>query len=75
MHDFIRKLWNSKATIAVILWIAVFAWAYNSNLTKKPTVQRLPTGKTIEEIMAAPVDNSPPQPWDTEFKSNVEAAE
>jgi hypothetical protein len=55
MHDFIRKLWDSKATIAVILWIAVFAWAYNLDWVKKPIVQHKPVRKTVEEIIATPV--------------------
>ena len=72
MHDFIRKLWNSKATIAVILWIAVFAWVYDSNPAKKPVIQHKPVGKTIEEIMATPVDATQETPWDQDFKSSVE---
>jgi hypothetical protein len=72
MHDFIRKLWNSKATIAVILWIAVFAWAYNLDWVKKPIVQHKPIGKTIEEIMATSVDTVQQAPWDNDFKSAVE---
>ena len=72
MHDFIRKLWDSKATIAVILWIAVFAWAYNLDWVKKPIVQHKPIGRTIEEIMATPVDTVQEAPWDNDFKSTVE---
>ena len=72
MHDFIRKLWDSKATIAVILWIAVFAWAYNLDWVKKPIVQHKPIGRTIEEIMATPVDTVQEAPWDKDFKSSVE---
>jgi hypothetical protein len=72
MHDFIRKLWDSKATIAVILWIAVFAWAYNLDWGKKPIVQHKPIGRTIEEIMATPVDTVQEAPWDNDFKSTVE---
>ena len=72
MHDFIRKLWNNKATIAVILWIAVFAWVYNFDPAKKPTIQHKPAGKTVEEIMATPVDATQEAPWDKDFKSSVE---
>jgi len=75
MTDILNKLWASKNTIAILLWVAVFAWVYNLNTVKKSTIQYKPVGKTVEEIMAAPVDNTPPQPWDTEFKSKVEAAE
>jgi hypothetical protein len=72
MHDFIRKLWNSKATIAVILWIAVFAWTYNLDWVKKPIVQHKLVRKTVEEIMATPVDGAQEAPWDKDFKSAVE---
>ena len=72
MHDFIRKLWNSKATIAVILWIAVFVWVYNLNPAKKSLIQHKPTGKTVEEIIATPVDTVQEAPWDQDFKSAVE---
>jgi hypothetical protein len=72
MHDFIRKLWNSRTTIAIILWIAVFAWAYNLDWVKKPIVQHKPVRKTVEEIMATPVDTVQEAPWDNDFKSAVE---
>ena len=72
MHDFIRKLWNSRTTIAIILWIAVFAWAYNLDWVKKPIVQHKPARKTVEEIIAAPVDTVQEAPWDNDFKSAVE---
>ena len=72
MHDFIRKLWNSKATIAVILLIAVFGWVYNLNPAKKPIILHEPVGKTLEEIMATSIDTVQEIPWDTEFKSTVE---
>ena len=72
MHDFIRKLVNSKSTIAVIIWILVFAYAYNLDWTKKSLVQQKPTGRTIEEIIATPVGNSAELPWDKDFKSSIE---
>ena len=72
MHDFIRKLWNSKATIAVILWIAVFVWVYNLNSAKKPIIPHTPVGKTVEEIMATPVNKTVDPVWDKDFKSAVE---
>jgi hypothetical protein len=72
MHDFIRKLWNSKTTIAVILWIAVFVWVYNLNPAKKSIIPHTPAGKTVEEIMATPVDTVQEAPWDKDFKSAVE---
>ena len=74
MHDFIRKLWNSK-TIAVILWIAVFVWVYNLNPAKKPIIPHTPVGKTVEEIIATPVATVQEAPWDTEFKSAIREAE
>ena len=72
MHDFIRKLWNSKATIAVILWIAVFVWIYNLSSAKKPIIKHTPVGKTVEEIIATDVDHKPELTWDKDFKSAVE---
>ena len=72
MHDFIRKLWNSKTTIAVILWIAVLVWVYNLNPAKKSIIPHTPAGKTVEEIMATPVDTVQEAPWDKDFKSAVE---
>ena len=74
MHDFIKKLWNSK-TIAVILWIAVFVWVYNLNPAKKPIIPHTPVGKTVEEIIATPVATVQEAPWDTEFKSAIREAE
>ena len=72
MHDFIRKLWNSRTTIAIILLMAVFAWVYNFNPAKKTIIQHKPAGKTVEEIMATPVDTVQQAPWDNDFKSAVE---
>lgn len=72
MHDFIKKLLDSKSTIVILLWIAVFAWAYNLDWVKKPIVQHKSTRKTIEEIMATPVDTAQEAPWDKDFKSAVE---
>ena len=72
MHDFIRKLWNSKATIAVILWIAVFVWIYNLSSAKTPIIQHKPVRKTVEEILATPVYTAQEAPWDNDFKSAVE---
>jgi hypothetical protein len=71
MHDFIKKLLDSKATIAILLWIAVFAWAYNLDWVKKPIVQNKP-GRTIEEIIATPVKKTVEPSWDNDFKSNIE---
>lgn len=72
MHDFIRKLWNSKGTIAVILLIAIFVWVYNLYPAKKPIIPHKPVGKTVEEIIATPVDIVQERPWDKDFKSAVE---
>lgn len=72
MHDFIRKLWFSKSTIAILLLVAVFAWIYNIDKTKKPMIKVLPTGKTIEEIISNRVVDSKPVEWDNNFKSSIE---
>ena len=72
MHDFIKKLLDSKTTIAILLWIAVFAWAYNLDWVKKPIVQHKPIGRTIEEIISTPVNAAQEAPWDKDFKSAVE---
>ena len=72
MHDFIKKLLDSKSTIAILLWVAIFAWAYNLDWVKKPIVQHKPTGRTIEEIIATPVNKTVELSWDTDFKSSIE---
>ena len=70
MHDLIKK--NSKTTLAILLWIAVFAWAYNLDWFKKPMIQHKPTGRTIEEIVATPVNKTVELNWDNDFKSSIE---
>ncbi len=73
MHDFIKKLLDSKSTIFIILWVIAFAWIYSLDYIKKPVTHTPATaGKTLEEIMATPVDTSQEAPWDTDFKSAVE---
>ena len=72
MHDFIKKLIDSKATIAILIWIFIFAWFYNLDWVKKPIVQHKPTGRTIEEIISAPVNKTVETSWDNDFKSNIE---
>ena len=72
MHDFIKKLWDSKSTVAILLWVAVFAWAYKLDWVKKPIVQHKPTGRTIEEIIATPVSKTVELNWDNDFKSSIE---
>jgi hypothetical protein len=72
MHDFIKKLIDSKATMAILLWISIFAWTYNLDWDKKPVVQHKPTGRTIEEIIATPVNKIVETSWDNDFKSSVE---
>jgi hypothetical protein len=72
MHDFIKKLLDSKAILATLLWIAIFAWFYNLDWSKKPVVQHKPTGRTIEEIIATPVNKIVETSWDNDFKSSVE---
>ena len=75
MHVILDKLWASKGTIAIVLWVAVFAWTYNLDWFKKPIIKQEVTRKTVEEIMAVTADNSPEPAWDTEFKSSIEAAQ
>jgi hypothetical protein len=72
MHDFIKKLIDSKTTIAILLWVAIFAWAYNLDWVKKPIIQHQPRGRTIEEIIATPVNKTVELSWDTDFKSSIE---
>ena len=73
MHDFIKKLLDSKSTILILLWVAVFAYAYNLDYIKKPIIHRPePKGRTVEEIMASPVDKTAEPTWDKDFKSTVE---
>lgn len=72
MHDFIKKLLDSKSTMIIVLWVIVFAWIYSLDYAKKPVNYTLPAGKPLEEIMVGPVNNSPEPAWDTEFKSTVE---
>ena len=72
MHDFIKKLLDNKTTIAILLWIAIFAWVYNVDWVKKPIVQHKPAGRTIEEIIATPVNKTVESNWDNDFKSSIE---
>jgi len=73
MTDILNKLWASKSTLVILVWIAVFAYAYNLDYIKKPTIVSKPAGRTVEEIISTPVeDNTQPPTWDTEFKSTVE---
>lgn len=73
MHEVLTKLWASKGTISILLWVAVFAWLYNLDWAKKPTIKQETHYKTIEEIIATPVDKISTPTWDTEFRSSVEA--
>ena len=76
MHDFIKKLWDSKSTLIIVLWVIVFAWVYTLDYTRKPVTHTTPpVGKTLEEIMAVTADNSPEPAWDTDFKSAIKGAE
>ena len=72
MHDFIKKLLDSKAILATLLWIAVFAWFYNLDWAKKPIVQHKSINRTIEEIMATPVNKTVELNWDNDFKSSIQ---
>lgn len=72
MHDFIKKLLDSKSTILILLWVAVFAYTYNLDYIKKPVIHHTPIGRPIEEIIATPVDKSAESEWDKDFKSGIE---
>lgn len=76
MGNILNILWASKSKILIILLVIVFALAYTLDRSKKPTIHPAsPASKSLEEIMARPVDHSPDSTWDTEFKSAVEAIE
>ena len=73
MHDFIKKLLDSKSTIIILLWVVVFAYIYNLDHVKKTIIQPTASkGRPIEEIIATPVDNSAELEWDKDFKSSIE---
>ena len=73
MGTILNKLWDSKSTIIIVLWVVVFAWVYTLDYPNKPVTHTTPpTTKTLEEIMAATVDNPPEPALDTDFKSAVE---
>jgi hypothetical protein len=71
MGTILNKLWSSKGTIIILVWIAVFAYAYNLDYIKKPVINHIPKGRTVEEIIATSIDNTAPPAWDTEFKSSI----
>ena len=76
MGTILNKLWASKGKILIILLVIVFAWAYTLDRSKKPTIHPAShAGKTLEEIMASPVDHLPEPAWDTEFKSAIRETE
>ena len=76
MGNILNKLWASKGTTTIVLWAIVFAYAYNIDYIKKPIIHKpQPVGRTIEEIIATPVDKVQEDSWDTGFKSTIEATE
>ena len=76
MGTILNKLWDSKSTLIIVLWVIVFAWVYTLDYTIKPVTHTAPpVGKTLEEIMAGPVTHLPEPAWDTEFKSAIRGAE
>ena len=76
MHDFIKKLWDSKSTIIIVVWVVIFAWIYSLDYTRKPVTHPAPpVGKTLEEIMDGPVVHLPEPAWDADFKSAIREAE
>ena len=38
MTNILNKLWASKSTIVILLWVAVLACAYNLDYIKKPKI-------------------------------------
>lgn len=72
MTDILNKLWASKTTIVILLWIAVLTCAYNLDYIKKPKIELKPAGRTVEEIIATPVNKTVELNWDNDFKSSVE---
>ena len=72
MTDILNKLWASKTTIVILLWIAVFAYAYNLDYIKKPKIEFKPVSRTVEEIIATPVNKTVELNWDNDFKSSIE---
>ena len=68
----INKLKESRSTIVILLWALVFAWMYTWDFAKPvKSVQHQIKGRTLEEIMATPVDNSAEPEWDKDFKSTI----
>jgi hypothetical protein len=74
MTNILNKLWASKSTIVILLWVAVLACAYNLDYIniKKSKIELKPAGRTVEEIMATPVNKTIELNWDREFKSSIE---
>ena len=76
MGTILNKLWSSTGTMIIILWVIALALVYALDYTRKPIKHTLPpTGKTLEEIIASPVEQTPVAAWDTDFKSSIEAPE
>jgi hypothetical protein len=50
----------------------VLACAYNLDYIKKPKIELKPAGRTVEEIIATPVNKTVELNWDNDFKSSVE---
>jgi hypothetical protein len=72
MTNILNKLWASKSTIVILLWVAVLACAYNLDYIKKPKIELKPAGRTVDEIIATPVNKTVELNWNNDFKSSVE---
>jgi hypothetical protein len=72
MTNILNKLWASKSTIVILLWVAVLACAYNLDYIKKPKIELKPASRTVEEIIATPVNKTVELNWDNDFKSSIE---
>jgi hypothetical protein len=74
MKDSLTKIIKSNSVIAILILVGLLAWIVNA---EKNPPERLPSPsftkhKSLEEIMATPVDTAQQAPWDKDFKSVVE---
>ena len=74
MKDSLTKIIKSNSVIAILILVGLLAWIVNA---EKNPPERLPSPslakhKSLEEIMATPVDTVQEAAWDKDFKSAVE---
>jgi hypothetical protein len=70
MNNFIGKLLNSSGTLAILSLVALGIWA--SNLDTKIAAPKKVQGRPIEEIIKGSPTDVKDEPWDKDFKSNIE---